>query len=44
MEKAAEIGEDNLKDGLETMQKMTDEHTKEIDSIVAKKEKDVMTV
>jgi ribosome recycling factor len=44
LEKAAEISEDNLKDGLETMQKMTDEHTKEIDGIVAKKEKDVMTV
>jgi ribosome recycling factor len=44
LEKAGEIGEDNLKDGLDTMQKMTDKYIKEIDAIVARKEKEVMTV
>jgi ribosome recycling factor len=44
MEKAGTIGEDEMKDGLDMMQKMTDKSVKEIDGIVAKKEKEVMTV
>ena len=44
MEKAGTIGEDEMKDGLDVMQKMTDKCVKEIDDIVAKKEKEVMTV
>jgi ribosome recycling factor len=44
MEKAGTIGEDEMKDGLDVMQKMTDKSVKEIDDIVAKKEKEVMTV
>ena len=43
-EKAGTIGEDEMKDGLDVMQKMTDKSVKEIDDIVAKKEKEVMTV
>jgi ribosome recycling factor len=43
-EKAGTIGEDEMKDGLDVMQKMTDKCVKEIDEIVAKKEKEVMTV
>jgi ribosome recycling factor len=31
-------------DGVEAIQKMTDKSTKEIDEIVSKKEKEVMTV
>lgn len=44
LEKAKEIGEDEAKDGFETMQKMTDKTVKLIDEIVAKKEIEVMTV
>jgi ribosome recycling factor len=44
MEKAGEVGEDEMKDGLDVMQKLTDQYVKEIDTIVAKKEKEVMTV
>jgi ribosome recycling factor len=44
MEKAGTVGEDEMKDGLDVMQKMTDKSVKEIDEIVAKKEKEVMTV
>lgn len=43
-EKAGTIGEDEMKDGLDVMQKMTDKCVKEIDDIVTKKEKEVMTV
>lgn len=43
-EKAGEIGEDEMKDGLDVCQKMTDKAVKEIDDIVATKEKEVMTV
>jgi ribosome recycling factor len=43
-EKAGTIGEDEMKDGLDVMQKMTDKNVKEIDDIVAKKEKEIMTV
>jgi ribosome recycling factor len=43
-EKAGTIGEDERKHRLDVMQKMTDKYVKEIDDIVSKKEKEVMTV
>lgn len=44
LEKKGDVGEDEMKDGLDLMQKMTDRSVKEIDDIVSKKEKEVMTV
>lgn len=44
LEKGGDISEDELKDAQDSIQKMTDAKIKEIDDIVAKKEKDVMTV
>jgi ribosome recycling factor len=44
MEKNSDIGKDEMLDGLDILQKMTDQSVKEIDTVVAKKEKDVMTV
>jgi ribosome recycling factor len=44
LEKAGEISEDEAKDGQDEIQKMTDAKVKEIDNIVTKKEKEVMTV
>jgi len=44
LEKAGDVSEDEMKDGQDVMQKMTDKCVKEIDEIVSKKEKDVMTV
>ena len=44
LEKAKTVGEDEMLDGVEAIQKMTDKSTKEIDEIVSKKEKEVMTV
>lgn len=44
IEKGGGIGEDEMKDGLDEMQKMTDKKIKEIDDIVAAKEKEVMKV
>jgi ribosome recycling factor len=44
MEKNREVGEDEMKDGLDAVQKMTDKRVKEIEDIVAAKEKEVMTV
>lgn len=44
LEKAGDVGEDEMKDGLDKMQKMTDSKIKAIDDIVAKKEKEVMKV
>ena len=44
LEKAKTVGEDEMLDGVEAVQKMTDKSTKEIDDIVTKKEKEVMTV
>lgn len=44
LEKSGDISEDELKDAQDSIQKMTDSKVKEIDDIVAKKEKDVMTV
>lgn len=44
MEKAGDIGEDESKDGQDTMQKLTDKKVKEIDDVVSEKEKEVMKV
>jgi ribosome recycling factor len=44
LEKSGDVGEDEMKDGLDTMQKMTDKYIKEIDGIVAAKEKEVSKV
>ena len=44
LEKNGDIGEDEMKDGQDSVQKMTDAKVKEIDDIVGKKEKEVMTV
>lgn len=44
MEKSHEITEDDLKGAEEDIQKMTDKFIKEIDSIVADKEKEIMAV
>ena len=44
MEKAGDIGEDESKGSQESIQKLTDGSVKEIDSVVATKEKEVMTV
>jgi ribosome recycling factor len=44
LEKAGEISEDESKDGQDAIQKTTDSKVKEIDEIVAKKEKEVMKV
>ena len=44
LEKAGDISEDESKDGQDEIQKTTDKKVKEIDDIVGKKEKEVMTV
>jgi ribosome recycling factor len=44
LEKAADISEDQSKDAQDSIQKLTDTYVKEIDTIVSKKEKEVMTV
>jgi len=44
LEKSGDIGKDEMADGLDEMQKMTDARVKEIDDVVSKKEKEVMTV
>lgn len=44
MEKDGSIGKDEMKDGLDVVQKLTDKHVKEVDDVVAAKEKDVMKV
>ena len=44
LEKSGDIGKDEMQDGLDDIQKTTDSKVKEIDDVVAKKEKDVMTV
>lgn len=43
-EKAGTIGKDQSLDGQDEVQKLTDSYVKQIDDIVAKKEKEVMTV
>ena len=42
MKKASEITEDDQKNGEEQIQKLTDKYCKEIDSIIAAKEKEIM--
>lgn len=44
MEKKSEIGKDESLDALDEIQKITDDNMKKIETIVKKKEKDVMTV
>ena len=44
MQKDGEITEDELKRGQEDIQKLTDKYIKEIDSLLAVKEKDIMAV
>jgi ribosome recycling factor len=44
LEKAGDISEDESKDGQDAIQKTTDSKVKDIDEIVAKKEKEVMKV
>ena len=43
-EKDGEITEDELKRGLDKIQKTTDAHTKQIDEMIAKKDKDILEV
>lgn len=44
LEKKSEITEDDLKKGLDDIQKSTDKHIKEIDAMIAQKDKDIMEV
>ena len=44
LEKKGDVSEDEMKDGLDSMQKLTDARVKEIDEIVAAKEKEVSKV
>jgi ribosome recycling factor len=44
MEKAGDLGEDQALDGIDAIQKMTDDHTKSVDDAVGKKEKEVTTL
>ena len=44
MQKASEITEDDLKNGEDELQKITDEFIKEIDSAASAKEKEVMSI
>lgn len=44
MEKASEITEDDLKDGEDKIQKITDDAIKKVDSVVENKTKEIMTV
>lgn len=44
LQKGAKITEDERDGGIEDIQKSTDEYTKKVDDLLAKKEKDIMTV
>ncbi len=44
MKKTSEITEDDLKDGEKKIQELTDKKTKEIDSVAAEKEKEIMSI
>jgi ribosome recycling factor len=44
MEKDKKISEDDMRRGLEEVQKLTDEHIDAIDSILAAKEKEILEV
>ena len=41
-EKDKDISEDDLKRGLDAVQKITDEHTKRVDDIIASKESEIL--
>ena len=43
-EKASEITEDDLKQAEKDLQKLTDDSCKELDALLAKKEKELMAV
>ncbi len=44
MEKSGDLGKDQALDGMDALQKMTDEHVKLVDDTVGKKEKEVATL
>ena len=44
MEKDKEISEDEMRRGLDEVQKLTDEHTEQIGEVLAGKEKEILTV
>lgn len=44
MEKAGDLGKDQALDGIDTVQKSTDDHVKSVDGNVGKKEKEVATL
>jgi len=44
MEKASEITEDDLKDMEKDLQKVTDDHIKDIDTVAENKEKEIMEI
>ena len=44
MEKSSEISEDDLKDGEEQIQKITDKSISKIDEVIENKSKEIMTV
>ncbi len=44
MEKAAEITEDDLKEGEDELQEITDKYIKEVDTVAADKEKEIMEI
>jgi len=44
MEKAGDLGKDQALDGIDSIQKMTDDHIKSVDESVGKKEKEVTTL
>ena len=44
MEKASEITEDDLRDGEEELQDVTDEYIKKVDEVCSEKEKEIMEI
>ena len=44
MKKASEITEDDLSDGEEEVQKITDDFIKQVDSVASKKEAEIMEI
>ena len=44
LEKSSEISEDDLKRGQDEVQKVTDKHVKQVDEVIAAKEKEIMEV
>ncbi len=43
-QKAGELTEDAQKEGEDEIQKLTDKNVKEVDNVIAAKEKDILTV